>query len=136
MTTHTQEASYLFILGRRMPKSLAAALFLSLTNLLFANDYHVFVNNNNSHNVSVIDTTSNTVIATVIIGNSPEDLVITPDNSKVYVTNFSDGTVSVISTTSNTVIATVAAGAPHPTFLAVTPDSSQVYVVTESSFVS
>ena len=54
--------------------------------------------------VSVIDTATNTVTATVNVGRSPAGVAVTPDGRKVYVANRLDaGTVSVIDTATNTV---------------------------------
>jgi DNA-binding beta-propeller fold protein YncE len=43
----------------------------------------------------VIDTATNTVIATAPVGTGPQGVAVTPDGSKVYVTNTGDNTVSV-----------------------------------------
>ena len=40
-----------------------------------------------SNTVSVIDTASNTVVATVAVGSMPRGVAITPDGTRVYVTN-------------------------------------------------
>ncbi len=58
----------------------------------------------------MIDTASNTVVATVRVGGFPNGVAVTPDGKQAYVTNLGSGTVSVIDTASNTVSATVAAG--------------------------
>ena len=63
-------------------------------------------------NVSVIDTTTNTVSATIPVGISPTAVAITPDGTKAYVNNGRDGTVSVINTATNTVSATITVGNP------------------------
>jgi len=60
--------------------------------------------------VSVIDTFTNTVIATVPVGVNPLGVTITPDGKKVYVANRYSNTVSVIDTNTNAVIATVKVG--------------------------
>ena len=60
--------------------------------------------------VSVIDTFTNTVIATVPVGVNPLGVAITPDGKKVYVTNRYSNTVSVIDTSTNAVIAAVEVG--------------------------
>jgi len=60
--------------------------------------------------VSIIDTATNTVIATVEVGTHPRGISVTPDGEKVYVVNYGDGTVSVIDTKTNNVTATVAVG--------------------------
>ena len=55
--------------------------------------------------VSVIDTTTNTVIGNPItVGDEPEGIAYDPVNKRIYVTNVGDDTVSVIDTTTNTVI--------------------------------
>lgn len=77
--------------------------------------------------VSVIDIATNTVTATVTVGNRPYGVAVTPDGARVYVANQFSDTVSVISTATNTVIATVAVGS-RPFGVAVTPDGSRVYV--------
>src|SRR5574337_1139763 len=66
-----------------------------------------YVANGGSSSVSVIDTSSNTVIATLAVGNLPVGVSITPDGTWAYVANAGDTTVSVIGTASNTVVATV-----------------------------
>ena len=69
-----------------------------------------YVANAHSDSVSVIDTASNTVTATVAVGCIPFWLAITPDGTRAFVANGADGTVSVVDTASNTVMATVAVG--------------------------
>jgi len=60
--------------------------------------------------VSVIDTATNTVSATIPVGADPSGVAVTPDGSKVYVGNFGSNTVSVIDTATNTVSATIPVG--------------------------
>jgi YVTN family beta-propeller protein len=57
--------------------------------------------------VSVIDTTTNTVVATIDVGNSPNGVAFSPDGSTAYVTNRGNDTVSVIDTATKAVVATV-----------------------------
>ncbi len=77
--------------------------------------------------VSVIDTATNNIIATVDVGSSPTGIAVSPDGTKVYVTNYDDNTTSVIDTATNNVIATVNVGA-GPMGVAVSPDGKKVYV--------
>ena len=71
--------------------------------------------------VLVIDTATNSVIATVPVGVAPSGVAFTPDGARAYVTNDSDSnSVSVIDTASNTVIATVEVGT-RPVGVAITP---------------
>jgi len=77
--------------------------------------------------ISVIDTATNTVTATVNVGIGPLGVAVIPDGTKVYVTNSWSNTTSVIDTASNTVTATVPVGW-GPTGVAVSPDGTKVYV--------
>jgi YVTN family beta-propeller protein len=74
--------------------------------------------------VSVIDTASNTVVATVKLGPSrevsPFEVAITPDGTRAYVTDNASHSVSVIDTARNTVVATVGVG-NGPQGVAITP---------------
>ena len=66
--------------------------------------------NGGSNNVSVINTTTNSLAATVTVGVNPQGVAVTPDGSNVYVTNENDGTVSVINTATNNITDTVDVG--------------------------
>ena len=90
-----------------------------------------YVTNTDCDTVAVIDTVTNTVVATVPVGNGPFGLAITPDGMRAYVAN-ADGTVSVIDTVTNTVIATVPVGG-DPFGVAITPDGARVYVANSGS---
>ena len=79
-----------------------------------------YVTNNGSNTVSVIDTATNTVVATIPVGVSPFGVAITPDGTRAYVANQDSNTVSVIDTATNTVIATIPVGA-NPVAVAITP---------------
>ena len=56
----------------------------------------VYVANQQSNNISVIDTETNRVTATVSVGSSPFGVATTPDGSKVYVTCEQASSVYVI----------------------------------------
>jgi YVTN family beta-propeller protein len=80
---------------------------------------NAYIANLVSRTVSVIDTATNKVTATIPVsqGSLPEGgVAATPDGSKVYFTNVSSqtyplpGTVSVIDTATNRVIATIPVG--------------------------
>jgi YVTN family beta-propeller protein len=94
-----------------------------------------YITNEGNKNVSVIDTATNTVTATVNVGTGPGGVAVTPDGTKVYVANFYSNNVSVIDTATNTVTATID-GFSNPTGVAVTPDGRKVYVTNpgESSY--
>ena len=92
-----------------------------------------YITNNGNNTVSVIDTATNTVTATIPVGSEPFGVGVSPDGSRVYVANGRpSNSVSVIDTNPsspsfNTVIATVAVGL-DPEGLAVSPDGTRVYV--------
>ncbi len=86
-----------------------------------------YVANQYSAAVSVIDTATNSVVATIPVGNDPVEVAITPDGTRAYVTNQVDSTVSVINTATNTVFTTVPVG-NTPTVIAITPDGTRAYV--------
>jgi YVTN family beta-propeller protein len=88
-----------------------------------------YIVNNNSNSVSVIDTASNTVTATIPVGTLPTGIAFSPDGAIAYVTNEGDGTISVISTATNSVTATIPlTGQVNPRYLAITPDGKTLYV--------
>lgn len=86
-----------------------------------------YVTNYCENVVSVIDTDTNTLIASVPVGPSPFGVAITPDGARVYVVNRGDGTVSVIDTGTDTVVATIPVGL-NSLNVAITPDGARVYV--------
>src|SRR6516225_2190272 len=71
---------------------------------------NAYIANSGSNDVSVIDTATNKVTATIPVGAFPLGIAVTPDGGNVYVTNSNSATVSVIDPVSNTVIDTVPVG--------------------------
>ena len=83
----------------------------------------IYVANVNSGTVSVVNTDTDTVAATISLGATTRPLfvAINPNGSFAYVTrNTNPGYVSVINTSSNAAIATVTVGS-NPVFVAVRP---------------
>ena len=87
-----------------------------------------YITNCGDNTVSVINTSNNTVVAIVPVGNSPFGVAITPNGAFAYVTNTADNTVSVINTANNTEVGTVAVG-NGPFGVAITPNGASAYVV-------
>jgi|SRR6516225_4903775 YVTN family beta-propeller protein len=87
-----------------------------------------YVANLRSNTVSVLNTATNTVTATIPVGSSPLGVAVSPDGTRVYVANSSSNDVSVIDVaTYCTVTATIPVGSgPHG--VAVSPDGKTVYV--------
>jgi len=95
----------------------------------------------------VIDTSTNTVAATVGAGANPSRVAVSPDGTRAYVTNSGSSNVSVIATASNTagsnnvsviatatntVVATVTVGL-KPIGIAVAPGGNHAYVTNANS---
>ncbi len=82
------------------------------------------------HQVSVIDISTNTVVATIPVGATPTAVILSPDGSRAYVTTQGydpllgpSYTISVIDTATNTVVATI----PGAGRLAISPDGTRLY---------
>src|SRR5204863_7046387 len=79
--------------------------------------------------VSLIDTASDTVAATVGVGRGAYGVSVKPDGSRAYVVNGFDDTVSVIDGNSRSVIATISLSPMFfPLGIAISPDGTKVYV--------
>ena len=61
---------------------------------------------NNDKSISVINTSGNTIIATISLPKTPRGISVTPDGSELFVLQFPD--VAVINTATNTIKQTVA----------------------------
>ncbi|WP_269850468.1 beta-propeller fold lactonase family protein [Methanosarcina horonobensis] len=78
--------------------------FLMLVSIAGASPF-AYITNGESNNISVIDTTTNKVTATIPVGLNPIGAAINPNGTKVYVTNSHSNSISVIDTATNTIIA-------------------------------
>jgi YVTN family beta-propeller protein len=95
-----------------------------------------YVTNSSSSSVSVVNTATNSVTATIGVGSRPIGVTFSPNGSRIYVTNSGSDTVSVIDAATTAVIATVPVGS-FPQGVAITPDGSRAYVGSSfSHFVS
>jgi YVTN family beta-propeller protein len=83
-----------------------------------------YVTNENSNTVSVIDTATNTVVATIPlpagVTHGPDGVAVAPDGKRAYVANVGTGNISVIDTASNTVVGTPIPVGNEPDGVAVT----------------
>lgn len=75
---------------------------------------------------------TNTVTATIVIGDQPYAVAVDPATRTVCVTNSSADSVSVIDAASNTVTATIAVGG-FATGVAVDPATRTIYVADHDS---
>jgi YVTN family beta-propeller protein len=93
---------------------------------------YAYITNSRDNNVSVIDTVTNVVIATVDVGYSPWGVAVNPAGTKAYVTNSGSDSVSVIDITTNTVTAAVNVES-SPLGVAINPAGTKVYVTNGGS---
>ena len=92
---------------------------------------YAYIPNEKNNSVSIINTTTNTVISTVPVGNNPVGVTVNHDGTKVYVTNFGDDnalgyTFSIINTGTDEVITKLvdAGKGIKPFGVAITPDET------------
>lgn len=102
-----------------------ALALLALSGTALARD--AFVTNSGSGSVSVVDTTTNAAIATIVVGKEPVDVAVTPDGTRAYVVNKGSNTVAVISTATLSVIANIVVG-KEPDGIAISPNGLYAYV--------
>ena len=63
--------------------------------------------NYNDNSVSVINGSTNSVLTTIPVGNSPRGISVNPSTNMVYVANFNDNNVTVIDGKTNKVVNTI-----------------------------
>lgn len=90
--------------------------------------YYAYIASSYENTVSVINTLTDSVIATIPVGKYPFGVAVSPDGSKVYITNMGDNSISVIDTASNTVVANISKVGSQPGGLAVSRDGTKLYV--------
>ena len=95
----------------------------------------VYVTDDDTGTVNVIDVATNAWIATVSVGSEPAEMAVDPAAGTVYVADPSDETVSVIDVTTATVTATIPVGSA-PAAVAVDPSTHTLYVATSGDTVS
>ncbi|GAA4549730.1 Hsp70 family protein [Pseudonocardia xishanensis] len=96
-----------------------------------------YVANRNAGVVTVLDTSVDTVIATIPVqAGPPQYLAFAPDGKRVYVSIFNDArtvnVVGVLDTSTNSILSTIPVGT-RPFALAVTPDGTRLYVPNHDS---
>ena len=90
-------------------------------------NHTAYVTTYGENTVSVINTISRNVSATIPVGRSPDDVAVDPGTHTAYVTNYNDSTLSVIDTTSGAVTATIPVG-KKPMRVALDPGTHTAYV--------
>ncbi len=92
----------------------------------------------NTGDVAVINTASDTLITTINVPNNAKAIAMSPDGSILYVSStYLSGAadknyyISVMDTVTNTIVDTVVTSPYKPFDLAVSPDGSRVYIANE-----
>jgi YVTN family beta-propeller protein len=88
---------------------------------------NMYVANLDSSTVSVISGSTDSVIATILVGRVPIGIAYAPPNNKLYVTNLSSNDVYVINGATNKVIKNIPVGI-NPLGIAYNPSNNNVYV--------
>jgi YVTN family beta-propeller protein len=96
---------------------------------------HVYVASQYTSTVSVIDTDTDTVSATIPFpsGSTLQNIAITPDGRRAYVTAQAASAVFAIDTSTNTMLGTAIDVGSSPFGIAVSPDGKDVYVTHSDS---
>ena len=103
----------------------AIATFLAIAPGAMARS--AYVANSGNGTVSVFDTASNVVFATIPVGGEPVDVAISPDGARAFVANRGDGSVDLIDVATNSQTGSIPVG-KEPLGIAVSPDGHRVYV--------
>ena len=86
-----------------------------------------YITNQEDATVSVIDTATNIVVATIPVGSSPLSVAVNSAATRAYVANFGANSVSVIDTSTNTVIDTIQLPNNNVQGIAVNAAGTRVY---------
>ncbi|GHO89285.1 bifunctional YncE family protein/alkaline phosphatase family protein [Dictyobacter formicarum] len=92
----------------------------------------LYVANNLTNSVDVVDTGNKTVLAIMQVGSFPYTTLARKDGKEVYASNWGDSSISVISTATSNEIASIAVG-QHPTAMTLSPDNHYLYVADTNS---
>src|SRR5437868_4351573 len=106
---------------------LALAIFVGFSGVPADAQSYAYVPTHKSDSVLVINTVTQTTVATIPVGTNPWGVAVTPNGAFAYVTNQATNDVSVIDTASNSVVATIPVGS-NPVGLAITPNGAFAYV--------
>lgn len=92
----------------------------------------LYVANEGSNDVSVVDLSNNTQVTRIPVGITPVQVNMRPDGKFVYAVNQGSASISVIDTSSNTVVKTLAVG-QQPNQFAIDPPERFGYVPNRGS---
>lgn len=91
----------------------------------------VYVANDGSNVLNVVNGATNTLATSVSVGNAPSDVAVNPATNCVFVANEGSNSVSVVSGVTNAVVDTIAVG-NGPKAIVVDPATNRVYVANKA----
>jgi gliding motility-associated-like protein len=94
---------------------------------------YAYIANRMTNNVTVIDVTTQTPIATIPLGNQPIAVTTSTDGLRVYVSSYGDNKVYIIDTKTNTVEPQAITVGNAPYEMVLSPDGSKLYVANSAS---
>jgi YVTN family beta-propeller protein len=95
----------------------------------------LYVLNQNSNNITVLDSFTYSVITTIPVGTNPSGITFNKLTNKIYVSNTGNNSVSVIDTTINTVVKTIVLPeASGPKGIVVNPNTNRIFVGNSNSY--
>lgn len=100
---------------------------------LNSNTNKIFVVNQDSNNVTVIDAVTNGVAAVVAVGQSPAAVAVNPATNKAYIVNSGGNTGVTVIDGANYSTASIVTGAKTPLAAVVNPNTNRVYVANQNS---
>jgi YVTN family beta-propeller protein len=92
----------------------------------------IYVANNASNNVSVIDGSTDIVVDVIEVEKEPSAVAVNPVTNKVYVTNWNSQSVSVIDGSTQKILATIDVGM-CPGAITINPNTNRIYVANVGS---
>jgi YVTN family beta-propeller protein len=92
----------------------------------------LYVAENLTHKVAVVDLSNNQVITKISVGDYPYDCTVSNDGRRVYVSNWGARSVAVIDPATNQVIGNIQTG-DHPNDLELTRNGRTLYVANANS---
>jgi len=120
-------SSFVVFPPRMMRSAAAAVTALVLAGHALAAGPKAYVGNFKDNSVSVIDTGTRTVLATLPVAAGPDGIAITPDGWTAFVSGSGASSVSVIDTATDKVARSIEVG-KGPQGLAITPDGRWLLV--------
>ncbi len=88
----------------------------------------IYVTNEGSNDVNVINGSTNQIISTIRTGKGPDAISVDPNTNKVYVANWYDGTLDVIDGKTNRISRVINVG-NEPLDIAINLKTDMIYVV-------